>query len=89
MVAGFVKHLHGSTAHYVKQQMPAAVTGGDQVLMREATPWDKRQADRLVKTKDSLERGLKSANTPGVIAQFIAPVTLRNSAKWRVHFVLM
>ena len=43
----FVKHLHGSTAHYIKQQMPSMVVGDDQIFSREITPWDIRQIRRI------------------------------------------
>lgn len=74
-VPKFVKHLHGATAHHIKQQMPPIVIGGDQVLTREITPWDKRQTARLKREAELLERRLKSANAEqeeSISAQFIA-----------------
>ncbi len=75
----FTKHLHGSTAHYIRQHMPSMVISDHQVLTREITPWDKRQKISFLKRTGEFQRGLKSANIQGVVkptgvvAQFIAP----------------
>ena len=53
----FVKHLHGSTAHHIKQSLPNIVNG-EQILTREITPWDIRQTRRI-----------NSANTNNAIAK--------------------
>lgn len=58
----FVKNLHGSTAHFIKQNTPELVSG-DQVLSQKITAWDIRQRRRM-----------NSANARGgVLANFLPP----------------
>ncbi len=76
LLSKFMRHLHGATAHYIKEHLPDIISLGGQVLTRDITPWDKRQAERLNKKISVLERELKFATTEdqkrNVIAQFIA-----------------
>lgn len=71
-VPKFVKHLHGSTARYIRQQIPSMILGSDQTLTREITPWDRRQREGFLKRTEQYRHGIKSANTLSVVAQFIA-----------------
>lgn len=76
LVPKFIKHFHGATAHYIKQNLPEIVTVGGQILTRDITPWDKRQTIRLNTKINVLRRELKLATTEkqkyNVLAQFIA-----------------
>ena len=75
-VSPFIRELHGATAYFIKKNFPPLITEFGQQLAKEVTPWDKRQANRLLFERNRLERELKFANTEegkmDVIAQFIA-----------------
>lgn len=71
LIPRFIKEIHGVSARYIKKNLPELVTVYGQVLVKEKTPWDKRQEERLNKEL----RKLKFANTEvdiNVLAQFIA-----------------
>ena len=72
--ANFVRELHGATARFIKKGFAPLVTDFGQRLVKEVTPWDKRQTRMLGIERGQLERELKFANTEeeraDVIAQF-------------------
>ncbi|MBU1110907.1 transposase [Patescibacteria group bacterium] len=58
-VSKFIKELHGSTAHFIKKDLPSLVTEYGQVIVEEVTPWDKRQIGRSNKELSELKRRMR------------------------------
>lgn len=78
-VSKFIKEVHGASARFIKKNIPDLVSAGEQVLIKTAAPWDKRQDQRLEKEYRRLKsaitgwsgRRLKSAITDNsVLANF-------------------
>jgi len=74
LIGAFIRELHGATAYFIKKNFPPLITEFGQRLVREVTPWDKRQIQRLSFKEQWLRRELKFANTDkervNVVAQF-------------------
>ena len=71
LVSKFIREVHGASAHHIKKNLPNLVVNEEQVLIRDKTPFDKRQERRLDR---ELEREIKFATTSATtkLIQFIA-----------------